>query len=48
MTLSVPRIYVVFMVLSGIMGSMNFYNADAKCLHTYDEEHFGSTSVDLF
>ena len=40
--------YVVFMVLSGIMGSLNFYNVDAKCLHTYDEENFGSTSVDLY
>jgi hypothetical protein len=40
--------YVIFMVLSGIMGSLNFYNVDAKCLHTYNEENFSSTSVDLF
>jgi flagellar biosynthesis protein FlhB len=40
--------YVVFMILSGIMGSLNFFDVDAKCLHTYNEESFSSQSVDLF
>ena len=40
--------YLVFMVLSGIMGSLNFFNVYGQCLHTYDEENFGSKSVDLF
>jgi hypothetical protein len=39
--------YLVFIVLSGILGSLNFYDVDAKCLHTYDETNFSSQSVDL-
>jgi len=40
--------FIVFMILSGIMCSINFYDVDASCLHTFDEENFGSTSVDLY
>lgn len=40
--------YVIFIVLTGIPGSLNFYNVEATCLHTYDESNFPSKSVDLF
>lgn len=40
--------YVVFMVLTGIMGSINFYDVDALCLHTFDEKGFSSASVDVY
>ena len=40
--------FLVFIILSGIMCSLNFYDVDAKCLHTFEEDVFGSTSVDLY
>jgi hypothetical protein len=38
----------VFIVLTGILGSLNFYDVNSICLHTFDENNFGSTSVDLY
>lgn len=40
--------FLVFIILSGIMCSLNFYDVDGKCLHTFEEDVFGSTSVDLY
>lgn len=39
--------YVVFIVLSGVLGSLNFYDPDTTCLHTYNEESVSSEYVDL-
>jgi hypothetical protein len=39
--------YLVFIVLSGVLGSLNFYDMNAKCLHTYDESLIRSDYVDL-
>ena len=40
--------YLVYMILSGIMCSVNFLDVEAKCLHTYNESAFSSQSVDLY
>ena len=40
--------FVVFIVLSGILGSLNFYDVGANCLHTYNEEKITSEFVDLY
>ncbi len=40
--------YMIFIVLTGVLGSLNFYNLEAPCLHTYNEEKFSSEFVDLY
>jgi hypothetical protein len=40
--------YLIFIVLNGVLASLNFYDVDAPCLHTYAEDSIGTTWVDLY
>lgn len=40
--------YIIFIVLNGILASLNFYDVDAPCLHTYSEQHIATSWVDLY
>jgi hypothetical protein len=40
--------YMIFLVLSGILASLNFYDTASPCLHTYSEAAISTEYVDLY